>query len=389
MKRVSISLLFILFGCAIGALGVLVAAYLPLPPESSLYRLLGIEKKYVMGYQPYWLMGKATQPYPMLTNVAYFGLALDTDGSVVQLANPGEEEPGWTTLKGKAFADMKTKASLSGQSLGLVLHMADEASISALLMEPKNHGETLVGSVAPIMKKFGFTQLHLDVESFATATPGAQQQFTTFLSTVAGGFHAQLLGQLIVEMPVRALYAPLMQDPVVVGSIADLVVIMAYDYSYSGSYIAGPVAPIGGVPETREMDVTSTIERALKVIPKQKIILGIPLYGYQWETLSDSNPAVIPGSGATASNRRIEELLQECTGCKRMLDTVSLESIVTSPSGEVVTQIHIEDGESLAKKVELVKKYDLGGVALWALGYEAMDMLSPLNPYKKGFHFIF
>jgi spore germination protein YaaH len=46
-------------------------------------------------------------------------------------------------------------------------------------------------------------------------------------------------------------------------------------------------------------------------------------------------------------------------------------------------QIFYEDKDSLKKKVDTAKKYNLGGVALWAIGYEGSDMLTPLKEYKN------
>ena len=49
--------------------------------------------------------------------------------------------------------------------------------------------------------------------------------------------------------------------------------IMAYDWHHAGSE-PGPVAPI--------TDVRRTIEFAIRYVPSRKIIIGVPLYGYDW-----------------------------------------------------------------------------------------------------------
>jgi len=45
-------------------------------------------------------------------------------------------------------------------------------------------------------------------------------------------------------------------------------------------------------------------------------------------------------------------------------------------------QIFYPDEGAMAAKVELAKKYNIGGVALWALGYEGKTILNPLIEYK-------
>ncbi len=57
------------------------------------------------------------------------------------------------------------------------------------------------------------------------------------------------------------------------GEICDYVCIMCYDYHWSGSD-AGPIGPLGWLREV--------IQYALSTIPLEKIIIGIPFYGYRW-----------------------------------------------------------------------------------------------------------
>lgn len=64
------------------------------------------------------------------------------------------------------------------------------------------------------------------------------------------------------------------QDWVALGKSADVVKIMCYDYSWSTSP-AGPIAPTEWV--------TNLAKYALKVLPKEKIDIGVAWYGYQWK----------------------------------------------------------------------------------------------------------
>jgi spore germination protein YaaH len=56
---------------------------------------------------------------------------------------------------------------------------------------------------------------------------------------------------------------------------------------------------------------------------------------------------------------------------------------VIFPEGDTFHQIYYENIQSLATKLDLAKKYNLGGTALWALGYESSTMLTPLENYKQ------
>ena len=63
------------------------------------------------------------------------------------------------------------------------------------------------------------------------------------------------------------------QDYAAIGRAADQVRIMAYDYHWPTS----PPGPIAPLPWVR-----SVLKYAKSQIPARKIILGIPLYGYDW-----------------------------------------------------------------------------------------------------------
>lgn len=365
----------------LGALLLLVGAGLGL----CILFLIGqspIRRPQIIGFVPYWLLDKADRNYrPFFTTLTYFGLAVDVDGKPIYLVNPQEEEPGWTALKNDRFDAQDLSASL-------LVHSADEDKIALLIQKPEAAAHALVTEVAPIMKKYGFSDLNLDIESFLEASDSARANYTLFAKTVAEDVRAANLGTITIEIPPIALVRKFLIDPIAIGKIADFVVMMTYDYHYSGSFLAGPVAPAGGVPNAREFDVETAIQEAVKVIPKEKLILGIPLYGYQWETISDRpGAATIPGGASTASTRRIAELLSECATCSAQYDPVAKEPYLIFPEGDYFKQTFYENEQSLQEKITLAKKYQLEGVALWALGYENESILAPLSAYKQSFEF--
>lgn len=359
--------------------------------DHKILKTFGIKKPQIVGFQPFWLLQKAKKTYKDYINVfTCFGLTLDTDGTILKLVNPQEEEPGWTTIKKESFQEKLKKTKGDRLKLSLLLHNSNEASISALLKEPEKHAKNLIADVAPIMQKYGFTDLNLDIESFKEASESAQKQMTTFVREVKKGMDEENLGTLTVEINPTALVKTRLIKAEEIGKIADYLVLMAYDFHYIYSYITGPVAPMGGAGKVREYDIETALEEMLNTVPPEKIILGIPLYGYEWETLSDKpGAATIPGGGATASNRRVSELLSSCDNCLKTVDPLSGQPYVIfpEPDNDYFHQIYYEDEDSLKQKLELAKKYKIAGVALWALGYEGESILRPLKAYKNSFDF--
>jgi len=337
---------------------------------------LGIQTPEVIGFMPYWLINKADKDYTKyITELTYFGLVVNPDGSIQKYTQPGEAEPGWYALTSGVFKPLEKLPT------SLLVFNGDTDSIHQLISQPASHAATLVSEINPIMDKYGFIELNLDLESFVDASASARVNFTQFIREVK----ERLNKPLTIDASPTDLIKPRLIDLAAVEPYVDKVVLMTYDYHYSGSFVTGPVAPLGGAGIYSEFDTETGIQKALQVLPSHKIILGIPLYGYEWESITD-NPraATLPGSGIVASNRRVEEFLDSCASCSAQIEELSRESylIYHNQATNTYHQIFYPDEGAMAAKVELAKKYNIGGVALWALGYEGKTILNPLIEYK-------
>jgi spore germination protein YaaH len=146
------------------------------------------------------------------------------------------------------------------------------------------------------------------------------------------------------------------------------------------------VAPLRGAKDKWQFDVTEAVKQATLAIPPEKIILGVAAYGYEWETLSvQPQSPVIPGTNKTATTRRVAEILKNCLDCVVGRDPSGGSPYVILPPTEdsAFQHIYYEDKESIQQKLELAKVYKLGGVAIWALGYENKELLEPIKEYRK------
>ncbi len=103
---------------------------------------------------------------------------------------------------------------------------------------------------------------------------------------------------------------------------------MAYDYHSPSSLVTGAIAPQTGAGIDATYDVTTTIEKTLQLVPSGKVILGVPLYGYEWETLSNAiHSAVFQETGETASNSRMQSFLASCATCSVFFDNEAQEAM--------------------------------------------------------------
>jgi spore germination protein len=358
------------------------------PPQelvSPLSTYLSHTQKRVVGFLPYWLLDKATDDYSKyLTELSYFSLTLNGDGSIQTKVNALEEEPGWTTLKKASVRNRLLQAHADGLVTSLVLFSSDNDAIGELISSPSANARTLISNITGIMDDYQFGDVNLDIESMSIASESARENFIIFLREFKNGLAKSKIGSLTIDITVASLLQRHLIDAKEAAKIADRVVLMTYDYHYPGSIITGPIAPLYGYPEFRPNDVATSIKIALQYIPKDKLIMGIPLYGYEWETIaSNSGAPVIPGTGQTVSDRRAEQTIADCPNCIHAVDPVSLEPYIIASEGAYFNQMYYTDEASIQKRLELTKEMGLPGVALWALGYEGNTTLRPLTDYKR------
>ena len=378
MNKIFLFILFLFAGALSAAGCIYVLGTAPVRFDNPILTTFDVKKPEIVGFLPYWLIGKADKDYSKyITTLTYFGLTLHSDGSIKKLNNPQEEEPGWTTLKANAYQKYNAKQSL-------LVVSGDDGAIGDMIANPVASANNLIADIAPIMKEKGFTDLNLDIESFLDASESARANFTLFVQTVTQQIKDQKLGTVTLDLIPISLVKSKIYDAKALAAIVDRIVLMTYDYHYTGSFTAGAVAPLGGAGTTIEYDVETAVKEALKVIPAGKILLGIPLYGYEWETIGPApESATIPGGSSIASSSRVEDFLNTCATCSAQFDSVAREPYVIYPENGYFNQIYFENEASVKEKINLAQTYHLGGVALWALGYEDSTMLEPLSTYKN------
>ena len=138
------------------------------------------------------------------------------------------------------------------------------------------------------------------------------------------------------------------------GQIADYVVIMGYDEHWSGSQDPGSVASIGYV--------TNGLSKTLEQVPAQKVVNALPFYMILWKT-----------EGADVTDqyitiRNLDDFLQR-TGIEPVWDEETGQNYAEWEADSASYRIWLEDEESLRVKLNVMIAQNIGGVAVWRLGY--------------------
>lgn len=384
LKTIVICVIGLLLGSGLGTF--FVTYYPQLSSTSPLTSSLQVEKqKQVIGFLPYWLLPKANSDYSKyITTLTYFALRIDKDGSILKLTNPTEEEPGWYSLSSGKADDFLRNAKNKNITLSLAIDSGDSETINDFIAKPSQSASNLVSGVLPLMNKYGFSDLNFDIEYTQAASGSSRSSFTQFVKDVKNLLPSGVSLTLEIS-PIDVVQKHLI-DTKSVAKYADNIVVMAYDYHSPNSIVTGPIAPLFGAGISSEYDVASAIEKTTQLINPQKVILGVPLYGYEWETLGNlPRAAAIPGSGVIASNKRAEDFLASCATCSAIFDSQSDETYISYLSRDTNTNhiISFPDKDATIAKLDFANKSGLGGIALWALGYEGQNILNPLIEFKN------
>ena len=140
------------------------------------------------------------------------------------------------------------------------------------------------------------------------------------------------------------------------GVMADYVIIMGYDEHWGGSEVAGSVASLGYV--------TEGIEKMVEEVPADKVINAVPLYMRIWTT--DGNGVVT--SKAVGAQTAYDVLAKN--GVMPVWDEVTGQNYAAFETADGLVQVWLEDEQSLAAKVGVMKQHGLGGIAAWKLGFD-------------------
>ena len=140
------------------------------------------------------------------------------------------------------------------------------------------------------------------------------------------------------------------------GVVADYVIIMGYDEHYGGSQTAGSVASIGFVEEG--------IRTMASLVPAEKIVNAVPFYTRIWKTENGSVSSQAVGMSTA------EQFLAS-RGVSAVWDESTCQNYAEFTEGGSFYQVWLEDAKSMETRMNIMRKYGIGGVAAWKLGYES------------------
>lgn len=150
------------------------------------------------------------------------------------------------------------------------------------------------------------------------------------------------------------------------GQVTDYVIIMGYDEHWHGSGDPGSVASIEYV--------SGGITRTLEEVPAEKVVNALPFYTILWKV----DGATVTDEYLTLNNT--ESFLNR-VNIQPEWDEVTCQNYAEWTSGNSTYKIWLEDKESLRVKLNVMSTNQIGGVAVWRLGYGTPEIWELISAY--------
>jgi spore germination protein len=326
-----------------------------------------------IGYVAWWMPDSwRTLALEKFDRLLFFDLMFDASGEI-------SERHGWP----ENWNELRAAALLSQTPLDLTLTCTDPLIYNRLFGSPAAVNILLEQAVA-LAAQDGVAGLQLDVEIYQGAKPAAIQAYRAFTRALSEQLHTATPGRtLSVFFPMGA-EADIYDAPTLAQ--IDQVILQGYDSHWLEGPHAGPVAPLGG-PEAVTWEKALAKGQSLGV-PRERMILSFPLYGYEWPVKSAKLRSATAGKGKQAMFGQVAagahdepkiSLQERVKKYGATFDPLSASSHYRYKGNDGrYYEGWFEDWWSLLRKVDFLQAEAAGGIALFALGYDDGELVEHL-----------
>lgn len=302
----------------------------------------------VSGYAyPFISRWVLTQTLPFLSELPIFSYGFTMEGELV--APLWDDE--WMITLAKEYGTLPV---LTLTPLGPDGRFNNQLITS--VVNNRIYTDNLIQNLLQMMYEKGYQGVDIDFEYILASDRDA---FTAFVWQVAetmraNGFHTSvaLAPKTSADQP-GLLYAG--KDYRALGEAADHVLLMTYEWGYT----YGPPMAVAPLNQVRRV-----VEYALTEIPREKIDLGIPNYGYDWP---------LPFERGVTQARTINNVEAVRIAVRRGVE-IQFDALAQSPyfhywdtETGIEHEVWFEDVRSLQGKFDLIKEFQLRGCGYWQI----------------------
>jgi hypothetical protein len=336
------------------------------------------------GYLPYWQITDDVATYlrdAPLSTLAVFSVTARRTGAI----NTGEK--GYRQITSELGRRVIDEAQRRGTRVELVFTSFGERKNSIFFGRIANPGgggasspgasatpsptpgardapwQRTVIELALLAQDLGVDGVNVDVEQLDELDRNAYTEFLRALRTAL----RELLPEGTITVASEAGLRGMGNAVAAVEADVDRVFLMGYDYHWSGSGpgASAPVDRADGLYTLRW-----SIEQYVNAgVPRDRILLGLPLYGMSWKTIGPDRTSSVLGRGtAWIPSQHSDVLLDPLFVPGR--DTLEVAEFFVRPEGRAWRLTYYDSPATLRAKLALARDQGLAGGGFWAIGYE-------------------
>lgn len=278
---------------------------------------------------------------PYLTYLTIFGYGFDLEGNLI----PVEDEELIALAIQYDTQPMMLLSSITEQG-------NFNSNLTQALLESPDLQQTVLTNILNVIKEKGYAGLDIDFEFIPPQTAQAYIDFVQLASSILNpeGYlvHVDLAPKSSATQP-GLLYEA--HNYAALGAAANQVLVMTYEWGYT----YGPPMAVAPLNQVRRV-----LEYAITEIPTEKIQMGIPNYGYDWQLPYESGRAAV-----SIGNMQALEI------AAAYQTEILYDELAQSPyfyyTDENGTShvVWFEDVRSITAKLNLLQELNLNGAGYW------------------------
>lgn len=278
---------------------------------------------------------------PFLTFLSPFSYSVTPSG---ELISPPDEDLIYSAVRSAVMPLMVVTNIYDGTFSTEVLSqiLSDDSST-----------QRLINSIMYELDRKGYYGVNLDMEYIA---PDDKEVYNEFLRTLSDRLHRGNYVLITAVAPKYRADQPGIlyesHDYPVQGRYADYVIIMTYEWGYTYS------APMSVQPIE---EVRKVLSYAVSEMPSEKVIMGMPNYGYEW-TLP-----YMRGTAARSIGFAEATEIAIANNAEILYDEKTQTPYFYYTSNGVRKVIWFDDPRSINEKLKLVGEFDLAGASWWTI----------------------
>lgn len=280
---------------------------------------------------------------PHLTYLSIFSYEVNPDGSLREI----NDTPLIQAARNAGVAPLMVITNI-GEDGGF------DSDLASTILSNETIQNTLLDNVLRIMEEKNYFGLDIDFEYIY---PSDRELYNNFLRKAVNRLRPRgytvttALAPKISAVQQGTLYEA--HDYPVHGELADHVILMTYEWGYTYS----PPMAVAPLNEIRRV-----LNYAVTVIPRRKILMGIPNYGYNWTLPYQPGTAAETISNTAAVNLALRE------GAFIQYDQIAQAPFFRYyDENGIQHEVWFEDARSILAKFTLANEFRLGGVSYWTI----------------------